>query len=138
MAEEPDESVASVEVAIVVLEIVVSQQNLGNRKTKNAEKLFVGGHEARLADGGARLQFGEVRWAFLMAERTHPGAYGTGADKNNFFAGLALLGNLRHQLFHLREVGLLAAIGQDTGAELYDHARNVFQKIRAHKPVSIR
>jgi hypothetical protein len=86
-----------------------------------------------LADSGARLKFGKVAWAFLMTERTHPCAYGAGTDEDDFFAGPALLGNLRDQLFHLRQIGLLAAIGQDAGAELYDHARNVFQKIRTHK-----
>jgi hypothetical protein len=68
-----------------------------------------------------------------MAERAHPCAYGPRADEDDFFAGLALLGDLRHQLFHLRKVRLLAAIGQDAGAELYDQPRNVFQEIRAHK-----
>jgi hypothetical protein len=62
-----------------------------------------------------------------MPKRSHPCADCSGADEHNLFAGLALFGNLSDQLFHLRQVGLLAAIGQDTGAELNHDARYVFQ-----------
>lgn len=57
-----------------------------------------------------------------MTERSHARADCSGTDEHNLFASLALFGNLPDQLFHLAQVGLLAAIGQDAGAELYDDA----------------
>jgi hypothetical protein len=117
--------------AIVMLEIVMREQNLSNGEIENAKKPFVRGHQPGLADGGAGLQFGEVSRASFVPEHTHAGADRAGTDKHNFLACLALFGDLRYQLLHLRQIGLLAAVGQNTSAELDDDAGDVFQEVRA-------
>jgi hypothetical protein len=40
-----------------------------------------------------------------------------------------LFGDLSDQLLHLSKVRLLAAVGQDTCAELYDDAANVLEQL---------
>ena len=35
-------------------------------------------------------------------------------------------------MFHLRKVGLLATVGEDAGAKLYDDARGILEQVRTH------
>ena len=71
-----------------------------------------------------------------MLEHAHAGADRAGADEDDVAAKLALRRDLRDELIHLREVGLLLRVGEDAGAELnYDPGsapRRIFQKISAH------
>ena len=68
-----------------------------------------------------------------IAQRAHARADRAGGDQHDFAAGLALRGDLRHQLLHLGQVRLLPAVGQDAGAQLDHDAGDVFQKFRTHK-----
>jgi hypothetical protein len=43
-----------------------------------------------------------------------------------------LLGDLRDQLLHLGKIGLLPAVGQDTGSELQDNSRRILQQLASH------
>ncbi len=70
-AEQRDERVAGVEMAFVMFEVVVREQHLRDVQTVPREQFRVHGHEPRLADGGAGLQFGEFGRAFFQAERAH-------------------------------------------------------------------
>ena len=67
-----------------------------------------------------------------VAQRAHARADGARGDEHNLPARLALLGNLRHQLLHLGKVRLFPAVGQDAGAELHHHARDIFEYFRTH------
>ena len=120
VAEQRDERVARVEVALMVLEVVVREQHLRDVQVVRGKKFFVNGHEPRLADGGARGERGGLGRAFFKAERAHARADRAAGDEHNLLAGLAQRGDLRDELFKLREVGLLAAVGQHARAEL-DH-----------------
>jgi hypothetical protein len=89
-------------------------------------------HQTRLADGGAGLQIRQVARPPRVAQHSHPGANRSGGDQHYLAAGPALLGHLRHQLFHLRAVRLLPAVRQDPGAELDHDARYVLEPLSPH------
>ena len=72
--EEADECVAGVQMALVMFEVGVREENLGDVEIVFGEKLFVSGHQARLAEGGAGLKFGEFGGTFGVAEKAHSGA----------------------------------------------------------------
>ena len=127
VAEQRDQRVAGVEMAFVMFQVVVREQDLGDGQAVRAEELLVDRHEPRLADRGAGLQFGQVARALFVAQRAHARADGARGDQHDFSARLALLGDLRHQLLHLGKVRLLPAVGQDAGAELHHHARDIFE-----------
>jgi len=122
-------------VTVMVLEIVVSQQDLGNRKTESAKKFFVSGHEPGLADRSAGLQLRQIVWPLLMSERAHARANRARGDQHDFPAGVALGRDLRHQLLHLREVRLFPVVGQDTGAQFNYDAGDIFEQLRTHAEV---
>ena len=96
------------------------------------EQLRIGGHEPRLADGGARLQFGKFGRAFLIAQRAHARADRAGGDQHDLLAGFLQRGDLGHELFQLRRVGLLAAVGEHAGAEFYDQAGGGLDGLTMH------
>src|SRR5262249_55063756 len=127
-----DQSVARVEVALVVFQVVVREQHLGDAKIEFVEKCFVGGHEPRLADGGTRLKFREVGRSLFKAERAHARADSAGTDQYDFLSGLPLRGDLRDQLFELRMVQLFPAVGEDAGAELDDNAADLMERRALH------
>jgi hypothetical protein len=78
VTQQGDQGVSGVEVALVVLEVGVSQQDLSNSESMRAEELLVSGHKAGLADGGASLEFGEIRRPLRIAQNTHAGSHRTG------------------------------------------------------------
>ena len=53
-------------------------------------------------------------------------------DEHDFLAGLAQRGDLRDELFQLRRVGLLAAVGEHAGAEFHDEADGGFERVTMH------
>ncbi len=57
--------------ALVVFEVVVGEQHLGDVQAVLREKLLVNRHEPRLADGGAGLELGELAGPLLVAEHAH-------------------------------------------------------------------
>ena len=63
---------------------------------------------------------------FFIAERAHARADGAGGDEHDFLAGFSQRGDLRDELFQLRRVGLLAAVGEHAGAEFHDDAGGGF------------
>jgi hypothetical protein len=63
----------------------------------------------------------------MMAEGAHSGPYRSGGDKHQLFASAPLLGHLGHELLELGQIGFLAAVGQNTGSELHNDARDVFE-----------
>jgi len=77
-------------------------------------------HEARLADGGAGLFFGNVFGLFRERERTHAQADGSGGDHDHFGAGGAKRGELRGEVGNAGGVELADAGGEDAGAEFDD------------------
>ncbi|MDB6122290.1 MAG: Phosphoglucomutase/phosphomannomutase [Pedosphaera sp.] len=133
MLEQGDEGVARVEMAFVALQIFVGEQHLGDVEIVFGEQRLVGGHEAGLADGGAGLLFGQFGGALFVAERAHAGADRAGGDEHDFAPGEALGRDLGDQLFHLGKVGLLPAVGEDTGAELDDDTTYVFEQLTSHE-----
>jgi hypothetical protein len=96
------------------------------------EKFFVSGHEPRLADGGAGLQFGKFGGALFETERAHARADCAAGDDHDFLARGTLLGNLRDQACHLGKVRLLATVGKDARAELDDDAGGGFDGFTMH------
>ena len=72
------------------------------------EEIFVGRHQPRLADGGARLQLREFLGARLKSQHAHARADRARGDEHDLAAGLALRGHLRDELLHLREIEKIA------------------------------
>jgi len=58
MLQQTDERVAGIEMAFVVLQVIVREQDLSDVETVLREETLVCGHQARLTDRGARLEFG--------------------------------------------------------------------------------
>jgi hypothetical protein len=116
----------------VMLQIVVGEQDLRDGEAEGAKKLFVHRHQAGLADGGARLQFGQVAGAFLVTERAHARAHRPGTHEHDLAAGLALSRDLGNQLLHLGGVRLLMAVGQNPGSEFHDQPGDILEHFRTH------
>ena len=123
---------ARVEMAFMMFEIFVRQQDLGDLQVVSGEELLVGGHEARLADGGAGLELFESAGAFIKTEHAHAGTDCTGRDDDDLMAGFAQCRDLGDELADLREVGLLPAVREDTGAQLDDDTADIFQRLGTH------
>jgi hypothetical protein len=56
-----------------------------------------------------------------------PAPTATGRDKDDFFPGIALFGDLGDELLQLRGVRLLAAVRQHARAEFHDDPRDAIQ-----------
>jgi len=108
------------------------EQHLRDVQIVPREQVRVGGHEPRLADGGARLQFGEVAGTFFITQRAHARADGAGGDEHDFLAGFPQRGDLGHELFQLHRVGLLAAVGEHARAEFHDQTGGGFDGFTMH------
>jgi hypothetical protein len=108
------------------------EQNLRDVQIVPREKFGIHRHEARLADGGARLQFGEFARTFGITQRAHARADGAGGDEHDFLAGFSQRGDLRDELFQLRRVGLFAAVGEHAGAEFHDDTGGGFDGFTMH------
>jgi len=91
------------------------------------KKLLVNGHEPRLPYSRACLEFGKITWALFVSQRAHARADRARGDQHDFPACLAQLGELRHKLFKLGHVGLLAAVGQHTRAKFDNKAGGGFE-----------
>lgn len=130
--EEGEEGVAGVEVAVVIGEVGVGEEDLGDGEAELLEEVAVEGHEAGLADGGAGLELVELGGAAGEAEDAHAGADGTGGDEDDLAAGAALFGQLGDQLDELEEIGLFPAVGEDAGAEFDDEAGDAFEQLAPH------
>lgn len=126
VAQQRDKGVTGVEVAVVVFEIVMGEEDLSDGKARAGKKFFVKGHQPRLADCGAGLQFGKFGGSFLMTQNAHARADRAGADDHDLLALRADGGDLSDKLAYLGEVGLLAAVGQYAGAEFDDDAADGF------------
>ena len=96
------------------------------------KQLGVHGHEPRLADGGAGLQFRQFVGPFFITQRAHARADGARGDEHDFLAGFFQRGDLGNELFQLRRVGLLAAVGEHPGAEFHDEAGGGFDGFTMH------
>ena len=70
--------------------------------------------------------------AFRVTEHAHARADRTGRDEHHLAPRDALRRDLRDELFHLREIRLLAAVREDTGAELHDEAADIFEQFGTH------
>ena len=125
-AEQCDQGVAGVEMALVMCQVVVCQQDLGHAKTGLGKEPFVQGHQAGLADGGAGLQLGNIGGPFLVAQSAHARPHRAGTDNDDLFALGAHGGDLGGQLADLLQIGLLAAVGQDAGAQFDHDAAGIF------------
>jgi hypothetical protein len=130
--EQRDQRAAGVEVALVMFQVVVRQENLGDAKAGLGEEPFVQGHQARLADGGAGLQLGKFGGPFGEAQNAHARPHRAGADDDDLFALGAHGGDLGGQLADLLQIGLLAAVGQDAGAQFDHDTTGIFQRSAMH------
>jgi hypothetical protein len=110
-----------------MLQIVMRQQNLGDVQRKFAEQFFVSRHQSRLANGGARLRFGKFSRTFRVAKNAHSRADRARSHDDNFLAFFAQRRGLRYELFHLREVRLFFAVGENARAEFDDNSTDIFQ-----------
>ena len=59
MVQEGDQRIARVQVALMVLQVFVREQNLGDMQALFGEQFCIIGHQPRLPDGGAGLEFGQ-------------------------------------------------------------------------------
>ena len=100
--EQRDERVARVEMALVMFQIFMREQNLRDDEAVRGKKFVVSRHEPRLADGGAGLFFREVGGPRFVAERAHARADRAAGDEHDFLAGFFQRGELRDELFELR------------------------------------
>ena len=132
MAQQSNQCVACVEVALVMFEVLMRQQNLCNGESKGGEKTFVSGHQSGLADRGTGQQFGQVCWSAIVSECPHTCTHRARGNEDYFFAGLALLRNLSNQLFHLGQVRLLPAVGKHARAQLDDEPGDLAEQLGAH------
>ena len=126
LVKQRDKGIAGVEVAVLVLEVVVRKEHLGDLHVVSGKQFRVGGHKLRLANGGAGLQVGQVGGALVHSEHAHAGADGAGRHDNDLPAGLALGCHLGDQLLYLAGIDLFAAAGQNAGAKLDHHAAGFF------------
>lgn len=131
-AEEGEEGVAGVEVAGVVGEVLVGEEDLGDAEVVVAEEGLVHGHEAALSDGRTGLELGEIAGAGIEAEGAHAGADGAGGDEDGFEAGGAEGGELGDELGELDLVGAFAGVGEDAGPEFDDDASGLAEERGAH------
>ena len=120
---------------LVMFQVVVGEQHLRDVQLESGEELFVSGHEPGLPDRRARLQFIEARRALLEAEHAHARAHRARGDQHHFAARRALRRHLRHQLPDLRQIRLLARIGEHAGAQLDHEAADIFQQLGTHGAV---
>jgi hypothetical protein len=98
----------------------------------SGEKLFVSRHQPRLPDSGARLLFGNGIGPLVISERAHARANRARRNDDDFFPRLPKRSDLRHELTHLRRIGLLASVREHGGAELHDDSFGVFEQLVAH------
>ena len=88
--------------ALVMFEIVVGQQDLGNAEAGLGKKLFVSRHQPGLADGGAGLQLRKFRRPFFVAQCAHACTHRARRDNDDLFSQRPNGGDLARQLFQLR------------------------------------
>lgn len=131
-AEEGEEGIAGVEVAGVIGEVLVGEEDLGDAEVVMTEEGLVHGHEAALSDGGAGLELGDFAGAGVVAEDAHAGADGAGGDEDRFEAGGAEGGELGDELGELDLVGAFAGVGEDAGTEFDDDASGLAEERGAH------
>src|SRR3954464_7254024 len=110
------ERVPRVQMPLVMLQIFMGKQDLRDREIKRAKELLVSGHQPRLANRSAGLQFRKVTRPLRMAEDPHAGTDRSRRNEHDLPPRLPLPRNLTNQLLHLREIGLLAAVGEDAGS----------------------
>ena len=96
MGQERDQCVASVEVPLVMLQVVVREQHLGNAQIEASKELLVNGHQPRLADRGTGLQLRQVARPPLKTQYSHARPDCAGRHEHDFFAGLPLFRSLRY------------------------------------------
>jgi hypothetical protein len=121
-AEQRDERVARVEMALVMFQVLVREQNLRDVQIVLAQKVFVNRHEPRLADSGAGLKFREFGGTRRVAERAHARADRAAGHEHDFLAGFPQRGDLRDELLQLRRINQFPAVGEHAGAEFDDKA----------------
>jgi hypothetical protein len=95
----------------MVLKVIVGEQHLPDVQLELGKEPLVHGHESRLADGSAGLQFGQVAGPLLQPKHAHPGPDRARGYEHYLLAGLAPLGDLGYQLLHLERVELPPAVG---------------------------
>jgi hypothetical protein len=135
VVEQGQQGISGIEMAFMVLQVVVDEEDLGDVELVAGEEGFVGGHEPGLTHGGAGLELSEVFGAAVIAESAHAGADGAGGDEDDFAACPALFGDLGHELFELMMVGLFAAVGQDAGAQFEHEAGDLLEQVAVHAGV---
>ncbi len=124
MLEKLEHAVAGVEVALAVLEVVMGQQDLSDAALFAGKELVIGGHEARLADGGGHLEGGQVVRALFHAEGLEAAGDGAGGDDDDVAALAAQGREAVDEGGHAAGVGAAVALDEHTAADLDDDASN--------------
>ena len=122
VADDLAERLTDTEVARADAEIVVGEEHLGDGERVRGEGGLPHLHEARLADGGAGLFFGNVFGFLRERERTHAETDGAGGDDDDLGARGAKGGKLRGEVGDAGGVELADAGSENAGAELDDDA----------------
>jgi hypothetical protein len=116
----------------VMFQVVMREEHLRDDEIVSGKKFLIRGHQARLPDGRTGLFFREVAGPAFKSERAHARAHRAAGDQDDFLAGPAQRGDLRHDLLQLRRVNLFPVVREDAGAELDHDAGEVFEKFRTH------
>src|ERR1700756_5631356 len=72
--------------ALVMFQVIVGEQHLGDMQVVLGKKLVIGGHQPGLAHGGTGLFFGELGGACLVAQRAHARPHRAAGDQDDLLA----------------------------------------------------
>ena len=122
MGEQTLERRREVGVADAMLEVVLGEQDLGDRASQLAEQVVVQRHQRALAGSGTRLALDDAGWTPLEAESLSPEPDRARAHQQDLLATVRQLADLLHQRADATERHVAVAMGDDAGTDLHHDA----------------